>query len=191
VLRVPLAELVAEREDPLLRPGLLLVPPRAADAGVEAVLGDGVEERHRLVPVPRLERVREHHLAGADRVLDGPDDEPLAELRRAAIPEGDHLGVVVAGVHVQEREGEAGRPERLLGEPEQADRVLAPGEQEHRVRALSGDLAEDVDRLRFEPVEVGERLSVRERHGAMTSPRAAVGACRPAHGFWMNFRHNG
>src|SRR5881628_1561126 len=40
VLRVPLAELVAEREHALLRPGLLLVAPRAAEQGIEAVLLD-------------------------------------------------------------------------------------------------------------------------------------------------------
>ena len=34
VLRVPLAELVAEGEDALLGAGLLLVPPRAAEEGV-------------------------------------------------------------------------------------------------------------------------------------------------------------
>ena len=49
VLRVPLAELVAEREDALLGARLFLVAPGAADAGVEAELGDGVEQRHRLV----------------------------------------------------------------------------------------------------------------------------------------------
>src|SRR5690606_5764824 len=35
VLRVPLAEVVAEGEDPLLGPGLLLVAPGAAEDGVE------------------------------------------------------------------------------------------------------------------------------------------------------------
>src|SRR6478752_4489430 len=39
---VPLAEVVAEAEDPLLRPGLLLVAPGAAHRRVEAVLLDRV-----------------------------------------------------------------------------------------------------------------------------------------------------
>src|SRR4051812_25725336 len=43
--RVPLAEVVAEREDPLLRAGPLLVAARAAERGVEVVLLDGVEQR--------------------------------------------------------------------------------------------------------------------------------------------------
>src|SRR5436190_17658804 len=41
--RVPLPEVVAEAEDALLRAGALLVAPRAADRGVEAVLLDRVE----------------------------------------------------------------------------------------------------------------------------------------------------
>src|SRR3954469_17757769 len=53
VLGVPAAEVVAEREDPLLRAGPLLVAPRAAERGVEAVLGDRVEQRHGLQPVAR------------------------------------------------------------------------------------------------------------------------------------------
>src|SRR5919202_1978991 len=56
--RVPLAEIVAEAEDPLLRAGALLVAARAAERGVEAVLLDGVEERRRLELVARRARAR-------------------------------------------------------------------------------------------------------------------------------------
>jgi hypothetical protein len=62
----------------------------------------------------------------------------------------------VAGVDVQQREREAAGTERLLGEAQQHERVLAAREQQRGVRALPGDLAQDVDRLGFEPVEVGE-----------------------------------
>ena len=51
VLRVPLAELVAEREHPLLGPGLLLVPAGAAEHRVEPVLLDRVEQGGGLQPV--------------------------------------------------------------------------------------------------------------------------------------------
>ena len=51
VLRVPLPEVVAERVDPLLGAGLLLVAPGAAEDGVEAVGLDGVEQRDGLQPV--------------------------------------------------------------------------------------------------------------------------------------------
>src|SRR5690606_12224675 len=45
VLRIPLAELVAEAEDPLLGPGLLLVPAGTSEHRVELVLVDGIDER--------------------------------------------------------------------------------------------------------------------------------------------------
>ena len=48
--------------------------------------------------------------------------------------------------------GNGKRPgaERLLGQPQQHDRVLAAAEQQRRALALGGDLADDVDRLGLE-----------------------------------------
>src|SRR6185437_6079076 len=54
--RVPLAEVVSEAEDALLRAGALLVAARAADRGVELVLLDRIEQRRRLQPVARSTR---------------------------------------------------------------------------------------------------------------------------------------
>ena len=56
---------------------------------------------------------------------------------------------------MHQREGEAAGAERLLGQAEQHDRVLAAGEEEHRPLELRGNLAHDVDGLRLELVEVG------------------------------------
>src|SRR5947209_13758167 len=70
VLRIPLAELVAEREHPLLRPGLLLVAAGAAEHGVVAALLDRAQERRGLQPVPARADARllgDH--AGIDVVL--------------------------------------------------------------------------------------------------------------------------
>ena len=83
-------------------------------------------------------------------------DAPVAVL--------DRLGEVVPGVDVHDRERELARPERLLGEAEQDDRVLAAGEEQHRPLELGGDLAEDVDGLGLELVEV--------RHGREGARRA-------------------
>jgi hypothetical protein len=168
VARIPLSERVAEREDALLGARLLLVAPRAADQRVEAEFGDGVEQRHGLVTVAALGRVAQHHAAGCDRILDGAHDQPLAELGDAAIAKGDHLGEVVPGVDVQQREGKPARPERLLGEAQQDDRVLAAGEQQRGLRALSRDFAQDVDGLGLEPVEMA---SVGGRDGISPHPR--------------------
>ena len=74
--RVPLPEVVAEGEDPLLRAGALLVPARAAERRVEPVLLDGVEQRDGLEPVARGARAGlVDRAALVDRVLDRGDDQ--------------------------------------------------------------------------------------------------------------------
>ncbi len=50
--------------------------------------------------------------------------------------------------------GKPRRPERLLGQAQQHDRVLAAGEQQHRPLELGGDLAHDVDRLGLERTQM-------------------------------------
>ena len=99
------AGVVAQREDALLGARAFLVAAGAAERRVEAVLGDGVEQRPRLEPVARGARPRLlDHAAGVDRRLHAGDDERLAELRDAPVAELEHLGEVVAGVDVQQRE---------------------------------------------------------------------------------------
>ena len=84
VLRVPLAELVAEGEDPLLGPGLLLVAAGAAEQRVEA----GASRRRRAAPgsgsgcASRCGSSRTD--AAVDRLLDAGDDQLHAELGRPA-----------------------------------------------------------------------------------------------------------
>src|SRR5687768_14719961 len=71
VARIPLAELVAQREHPLLGACLFLVAPAAAEDGVEAVLLDRVEEGNGLQPVARRVGPRLFpHAALVDRLLD-------------------------------------------------------------------------------------------------------------------------
>ena len=155
--RVPAAEVVAQRDHALLGPRALLVAARAAEAGVEAVRLDRVEQRRGLEAVARGARpALLDHAPGVDRVLHRGDDQPLAQLGDAAVAELDHLGEVVAGVDVQQREREAPGAERLLGQPQQHDRVLAAREQQRRALALGGHLAHDVDGLGLEVLEVGQ-----------------------------------
>src|SRR5215210_1135848 len=154
--RVPLAEVVAEREHALLGAGALLVAAGAAERGVEAVLGDRVEQRGRLQPVARGARAGLlGHAALVDRLLHGRDDR----LRHAPVAELDRLREVVAGVHVHDRERQRRRRERLLGQRQQHDRVLAAAEQHDRLLELGRDLADDVDRLRLQLLEVGAELA--------------------------------
>ena len=151
VLRIPLPELVAVRHDALLRPGPLLVAAGTAEHGVEAVLGDGVEQGDRLQGVARRAEARLlADAAGVDRLLHGGDDELDLELLDGAVAELDDLVEVVPGVDVHHRERDARREERPLGEVQHHDRVLAAGEQQHRALALGGDLADDRDRFVLE-----------------------------------------
>jgi hypothetical protein len=62
----------------------------------------------------------------------------------------------VPGVDVHDREGEAPGPERLGGELQQDDRILAAGEEQDRPLELGRDLAEDVDRLGLERAQVAD-----------------------------------
>src|SRR5918994_1220177 len=150
--RVPLAEVVAEGEHALLGAGALLVAAGAAERGVEAVLGDRVEQRRRLQPVARGAWAGLlGHAALVDRLLHAGHDR----LRQAAVAELDRLREVVARVDVHDRERQRRRRERLLGQRQQHDRVLAAAEEHDGLLELGGDLPDDVDGLRLELLEVG------------------------------------
>src|SRR3954467_520360 len=158
--RVPLAEVVAEAEDALLRACALLVAARSSHGGVELVLLDRVEQRRRLQLVARCARPGLLlHATLVDRLLHARDDEALAELRYAAVSVLDDLREVVPGVDVHDRERELRRAEGFLREPQQHDRVLAAREEQHGPLALGGDLAHDVDRLGLELVEMRQRAA--------------------------------
>jgi hypothetical protein len=66
------------------------------------------------------------------------------------------LGEVVPGVHVQQREGDRRRGERLQRQMQHDDGVLAAGEQDHRPLELARHLTEDVHGLGLESVQVRE-----------------------------------
>ena len=195
VLGVPLPEVVAEGEHPLLGPGLVLVAPGTAEAGVEAVLGDGVEQGDRLQPVAGGQGPA--HLgrpALVDGLLDAGHDEPLAQLGHPPVAELERLGEVVAGVDVHHREGELGRPERLLGQAQQDQRVLAAAEEEHRALQLGRHLPHDVDRLRLEGVEVGQLVRMGGRIGFIAQGSHRGRACphglhRLLHGLGVGGHH--
>src|SRR5258708_1267429 len=82
VLRVPLTEFVAERKPALLGASLLLVASCAAQAGIEPVLMDGVEQSPRLQAVPgRARSLLLDHQAVVDALLDVDDQQSFAQLR--------------------------------------------------------------------------------------------------------------
>ncbi len=129
-------------------------PPNAASKPCSAIASSSVTVCSRLRDARGPGLLDDAALV--DRVLDARDDQPLAELGDAAVAELDHLGEVVAGVDVHQRERERRRAERLLGEAQQHDRVLAAAEQQHRALEFGGDLAHHVDRLGLERAQVAE-----------------------------------
>src|SRR5262245_11830937 len=87
------------------------------------------------------------------------DDQVEAELARAAVAEGDHVTKLPRRVDVQERERQPGRRERLEGKVEEDGRILADRVQHDRMAALGDRLANDVDALRLELLQMRELAS--------------------------------
>ena len=148
--RIPLAELVAEAQDAFLGPGALLVAAGAAERGVEPAGLQCIEQGAGLLPVAGGARPGVGHPAGVDGLLHRSDDQLVTVLAEPAVPELDHFVEVVAGVDVQHRKRQREGPKCLLRQPQQHDRVLACGEQQHRPLQLGDDLADDVHRLGFQ-----------------------------------------
>ena len=85
------------------------------------------------------------HPAGAYGIIHVADDQTLAKLGGPRVAKGDDLGKVVPGVDVQQREGKFPGTERLFGEPQHHDGILAAGEQQGRIAALRRDFAQDMN----------------------------------------------
>ena len=143
VLRIPLAEFVAEREEALLGACLFLVAAGTAHHGVEVVLLDRVEQRRGLQAIARRTRCRVFDNATAvDRLLHRRDDEVDVEPLDRGVAELEDLGKVVAGVDVHDGEGQLRGPERLLGDVQHHDAVLAAREQQDRPLEFGRDFAQ-------------------------------------------------
>ena len=171
VLRVPLAELVAEAEDPLLGPGLLLVAAGAAEHGVEAVLLDARRAAWWSAAGCGWPAGRSPRRPGRRRWRPAPRRRPAAA--PSARPSRSRNSMTSAKLWpvstCMTGNGSWRRPERLLGQAQHHDRVLAAGEQQHRPLELGRDLADDVDRLGLELVEVGQH--VRLGHTERSRPK--------------------
>jgi len=147
-------------------------------------------------------RLAQAHRAAAQRVLYGAYDQPLAQLRRPRIAEGDHLGKVMPGIDMQQRKREPARPKGPFRQTQKHDRILAAGEEENWVGAFARDLAKDENRFRLEPVQMraarrsltaapGARLLKDGAHaGALIGTRRPPGdTCRP-HSRASSFSHH-
>ena len=124
-----------KREHALLGARLLLVAARAADARRRSRTRRSPRAASPTGAALRLSSARAQTHACRARIESSTERtmQPLAELGGARVAERDHLGKVVPGVDVQQREREAARAERLLRQAQQHDRILAAGEEQRRV----------------------------------------------------------
>ena len=157
VFRVPLAEVVAMREEAFFRTGFFFIASSAAEAGVVLVFLDRVEECDGLKFVARgVGAFFLDDASGIDRFLHEADDQVGADEVDEFVAVGHGLIEVVSGIDVDEWEGHACGPEGFACEPCHDDRVLSAREEERWVLKLGGSFAKDEDRLGFELVEVAE-----------------------------------
>jgi hypothetical protein len=73
------------------------------------------------------------------------DNQLRPDFGHIPVPELDHLFELIAGINVQEREGNGTREERLLRQPKQHRRVLPNRIKQHWICAFGNYLAEDVN----------------------------------------------
>ena len=169
VLGVPLAEVVAVGEEALLGAGFLFVAASAAEAGVVLVLLDGIEQGDGLEFVAGgVGAFFFDDAAGINGLLDVADDERGADEVHEFIAVAHGFGEIVAGIHVDEREGHAGGPEGFFCKPCHDDRVFPAGEEQGGVLELGRGFAQDENRFGFELVELAE---VVVGHGGIDAER--------------------
>ena len=189
VARIPLPELVAEREDALLGAGLVLVATSAAEAGVEPVLGDGVEQRHRLQPVARGASTG-IGARGRGRSTAAPTRRPGAHRACSRRGRGSRgpLGSCGRCRRASPRTGTAPGANAFATRWSTTTESLPPREQHDGVAQLGRDLADDEDRVRLERVEViersrgSDRWSERPRSESRVQPTFGLGRAGPATG---------
>ena len=179
VLRVPLARGVAERVDALLGPALLFVAPRPAKRRVEAAFFQRIQQAARLQqPAAVLRAQRIGIGAVCNRLLVAMHDQVGADLARVLVAEPNHLGELIAGIHMQQRERNLPRIKGLLRQSQHHRRIFADRIQHHRPRELRHRLAQNRDALRLQRLQVIQpgRMNL-VRLGFRQMPGWSLGRC--------------
>ncbi len=128
VTRVPLAALIAEGEDALFGAGTFFVAAGATDGGVELTVAETIEEGGGFEgAATALGAPVEGVGAFVEGGAVGVDDEIEAKFGGVAVAELDHFLELVAGIDVEEREGDGAGKEGLLGEAKEDGGVFADG----------------------------------------------------------------
>ena len=151
VLGVPLPELVAVAEEPLLGPRLLLVASGSANGGIELIFFKRVEQRGclQLIAACVIAGLLPHP-ATVDALLHRADDELGAKLRHKGVAIINSLLEIVAGVNVQERERNMARLESFVRKVSYHYRIFATRKKDDRAFKLRSHFAQDVNGLGLE-----------------------------------------
>ena len=128
-------------------------PPKAAS---NPCCIDGIEQGRGLQAVARGHRARVGDPSLVDGVLHLRHNQAGALGFDLGVPVVEHLGEVVAGVHVEHRERDLPRLERLGRQVQQDGRILASAEEEDRALRFRRHLADDEDGQRLQEVEVAQ-----------------------------------
>ena len=91
--------------------------------------------------------------------VDVDDEFQTQLLGHIIIPHGVHLPEFPGGVDMHQREGGLGGVEGLEGQVDHAGRVLADAVEHDRVFELRHHLADDMDALGFQLLEMGEGVA--------------------------------
>ena len=157
--RLPLPELVTQREDALLGTRLFLVAPSAAEDGIELVLGDGIEQRDGLQAVAR--RVARLFAArGPCRWIPGRWPRPGARPSRRRDGRGTPSTsgkLCPVSICISGKGNLAGR-KAFSAMRSITIESLPPENSSAGPLELGRDLAHDEDGLCLEGVQVGDRV---------------------------------
>jgi hypothetical protein len=146
-----------EREHALLGAAGFLVAPRATEGGVEAVSVERLSQGFGLHHVGvgggcEIEWVD----AASQTLFVHVHDEVGVALGRDLVAKLVHFAEFPGRIDVQQRERQPRRPERLACQMQKHGRILAHRIEKNRLAELRGGFAQDVDRLRFQNVQVGQ-----------------------------------
>ncbi|MNL21692.1 hypothetical protein D3C87_1429950 [compost metagenome] len=152
---------IAVREHPLLGARLLFVPTRTADGGVISARIERLAQSLGLHDVGIARRtVVERVDAVAHPVLIGVADEIETIFFGRTIPEGDHLAKLERRIHMQQRKWDLAGIEGLACQMQQDARILADRIHHHRPLKAGRHLAQNLDALGLEGLQMRQSVEV-------------------------------
>ena len=145
----PSAERIADGKHAFFRAGFFLVATCSTKDDVVTLVFNRLDEGDGLQRVACAVGTLVE-FAAVDPILNLSDAKGDAGAGGDRVAEREDLGKVVAGVDVEEFEGDRRGGECAAGEFQDDDGVFAAGEQNGAAVCLAGGLPDDVDAFRFE-----------------------------------------